>query len=215
MFLRPNPRTLVALLSFSALAACGQANGQALLSVSAASAPATPPAGLTTTGQDAGTASNWHLWVTVRRVTIRESSTAGAGNASSLAPKGNDLADENAGGGGWTTVFQGSQQLNLFDPSGIEIPLNAAPVPVPAGTITQIRLVLDPNPTLTSPSGSQTIRCPSCSSSGLKLKPVSPLALEPGDHVHASLVFDASHSLVTAPPTWILRPVVSVVLTRS
>lgn len=184
-------------LAAGVLASCGSAGNTGLFDVGAKSTSVTASSsapGATTPAADTGDATltpapGWHLWVTVRQVRVR-------------------LAKNH-----WHTVFTGSRKLDLFDTAGIEVPLGSTVLP--AGTITGLRLVLAGQPELVTAAGEQPVRCPSCAQSGIKLQPASDITLEPADHVHASLLFDSRHSLLSTPRgDFVLHPVIRVTLSR-
>jgi len=81
---------------------------------------------------------------------------------------------------------------------------------VPAGRVTQVRLVLDGNVTLVVDGVAQTLRCPSCSESGLKIVTEGDVTVAPGGHLHLDLEFDLDASLTLDGGALILRPTVKL-----
>jgi hypothetical protein len=127
------------------------------------------------------------------------------------APVVNDAGvaeDDDAAGGGWHTVFTGAAQLDLADADATALFLGTAEVP--AGKITQIRLVLDGAPVYTTADGAaHDVTCPSCTTSGLKIV-TRGLVLEGGDHLALDLVFDPATELSLTPTGYRMMPVVKL-----
>lgn len=198
----------------SVLAACGSAGGTGLLDVGAttASNPVPPSSSSPSAGASGSSRSEsgsgaavtpttgWHLWLTVRRVQVRLTQDP--------SPTNTDNSNDTSS---WYSVFNGSRRIDLFGTGGVEVPLGS--VTLPPARVTQIRLVLASRPELMTPSSSATVRCPSCTESGLELKPKTAIAVKPAARVHATLVFDSRRSLFSTPQGYVLRPVVSVTLT--
>lgn len=173
-----------------------------------------------TTAVDSGapkepvTTSGSRLMVTLNalKVHIGQAGTEGAnetdvsrGNA---APKGGTSEGEAAGGNsGWITVLSNPMTLNLFDVAETERLIATAQLP--AGRITQIRLVLSDNVELVNGDSQISVACPSCATSGLKLVPKTPLAVPANGSVDVTLQMDAS-LLAGTSGQYMLHPVISV-----
>jgi hypothetical protein len=105
----------------------------------------------------------------------------------------------------WVTTFEGKREIDLFDAEGAEVFL--AEAAVPAGTVTEVRLVLSDAVTLILPDKTIQAKCPSCGTSGLKIKPRAPLVVAPGDRLHLLLKIDLAQSVrLDDPPR--LDPVI-------
>jgi Domain of unknown function (DUF4382) len=111
-----------------------------------------------------------------------------------------------AEGEAWTTVFTGSRVVDLTDAAAAEAFLGS--VDVPAGRVTQVRLVLDGDPMLTVGGVPFPCVCPSCSESGIKIVPQGNLVVAAGDRLHLTLDFDAQASLRLDGTTWRMDPVI-------
>ncbi len=109
---------------------------------------------------------------------------------------------------GWTTIFEGEQEINLLDSESVARSLGSAPAPV--GKVTQVRLFLNEGALLVDEQGSRSITCPSCSETGLKLVTAAQVEVEADGVLRLSLDFDADASLVESDTGTILRPVVRV-----
>jgi hypothetical protein len=109
--------------------------------------------------------------------------------------------------GGWFTVFSGSQQLDLLNVAADRIFLGS--VAVPAGHITQIRLILS-SVTLIVDGKSITVTCPSCSESGLKIDAGDDVMVTSGGHMMLTLDVDVNASLALTNGEFVLSPVIHV-----
>lgn len=109
---------------------------------------------------------------------------------------------------GWETVFEGEQRINLLDRQAMNRTLGSAPVP--AGELSQVRLILKDDVKYMDASGEQAVKCPSCSQSGLKLNPQSDLHVEQDGVLRLTLKFDPNSSLVENSQGLILKPVIKV-----
>jgi hypothetical protein len=112
--------------------------------------------------------------------------------------------------GSWITVFSGQQRLDLLEDGLTEAFLASAWIP--AGRVTQIRLVLADDVVLVNGPTRIAIKCPSCSESGLKLVTAGRLVLPARGHVHVKLELDAEGSLVLIGGAKHLSPVVKIVV---
>jgi hypothetical protein len=81
---------------------------------------------------------------------------------------------------------------------------------VPAGRLTQIRLVLDGDAVLTTGDVHTDIACPSCTTSGLKLLVDDDVEIPAGGSVKLTLVFDLAGTALQAAAGSKLGPVVHV-----
>jgi len=90
-------------------------------------------------------------------------------------------------GGKWLTIA-GARQIDLS--AGIATEITFEPTIIPAGRITQTRLVLEGDAVLWIGSERVTLVCPSCSTSGLKLVSRDDVIVPPGGGVLLKLMFD-------------------------
>ena len=117
-----------------------------------------------------------------------------------------DQQEGSAGAGdSWVTI-PGEQVIDLHAGSN-EIALGAAAVP--AGRITQIRLVIDGAVTFWNGTERTVMACPSCSTSGLKLA-VEDVIVLAGSVVNLKLVFDLVMSSLETSDGLMLGPVMHV-----
>jgi hypothetical protein len=191
------------------LAGCGQASGgggrvelgltasgQALISALPDAGPVDPDGG--TTGP--------RLILHVVRVDIH---VAGADDADDPPDAPNPLPpnpppphDE-----GWITIFAGDAHVDLLQAGSVEAFLASAAVP--AGKITQIRLVLA-DAVWTDGTVSAPVQCPSCTQTGLKIVTMGKVIVPSGGTLHVTLDFDREHSLRADKDGYHLDPVVKV-----
>jgi hypothetical protein len=91
----------------------------------------------------------------------------------------------------WITVMDTPTAIDLFDTSGVHGLV--ANLIVPAGRITQMRLVLAPDPTYVAPDGTTSApTCPSCTETGIKVVMPGTLTVAPGSTVDLTLDFTAT-----------------------
>jgi hypothetical protein len=109
--------------------------------------------------------------------------------------------------GGWITVFSGLTVVDLLAAGSVETFLGSAAVP--AGKITQIRLVIA-QATWVDGAVSQPVTCPSCTQSGLKIVTMGKLFVPAGGTLHVTLDFDRDHSLHAEKDGFRLDPVVKI-----
>lgn len=114
---------------------------------------------------------------------------------------------------GWTEVYQGGLTFDLLTLKSQAAGLGI--VSLPAGSVDQIRLVLDPNGPqyVVLPDGTQApLKVPSGTESGIKL--IGNFEVKPCNTHTVTIDFDGEHSIFTHPTghgdEWILRPVVRV-----
>lgn len=191
-----NSLKLISLLAASAaglLAACssgGGSSGTGTLGVSLTDAPAC--------GYD-------KVNVTVNRVRVHQSASAGENDA------------------GWTDiVLSPARKINLLDLTNGAL-MELGQTPLAAGRYTQVRLVLEPtvgnslaNSIVLSndPANEISLKTPSATQSGLKLN--STFDVADGQRVDLVLDFDACKSIVqtgNGTPGYLLKPVVKVIPT--
>jgi hypothetical protein len=98
--------------------------------------------------------------------------------------------DDDGVGTGWTVVSDAARDVDLIALSGS--PDEIADGPVPAGKLTQLRLVLDPeHPATLVVDGTETaVAVPSGATSGLKLSASPPVDLAPDDEVSVTVKVD-------------------------
>ena len=130
-----------------------------------------------------------HLTVTIREVAIHQASDD---QVNDNQPQG-DQPTEEADDASWTTVFSGPTQIDLYDTGLVAKMLGSSPAP--AGKVTQVRLILDDDPTLTVDGVAYPVSCPSCTNTGLKLVPHGTLEVPEGGTLMLSLDFDQDASL--------------------
>ena len=109
--------------------------------------------------------------------------------------------------GGWITVFSGVAQVDLLLAGSVETFLAAAPVP--AGKVTQIRLVIS-EATWVDGAVTKPVACSSCTQTGLKIVTMGKLFVPAGGTLHVTLDFDRDHSLSTDKDGYRLNPVVKI-----
>ena len=196
-----------------------------LLGCSASGSSGTLEIGITETGQaltaddagadggavdpDAGTAGP-HLLLNVRRIDVH---VAGADDSDSpdatpLPPPPNPPPPDDEGG--WVTIFSGAVSLDLLQPGSVETFLASATVP--AGKITQIRLVLA-DAVWVEDGRTQPVTCPSCTQTGLKIVTMGKVVVPQGGTLHITLDFDRDHSVRAEKDGYRLDPVVKIART--
>ena len=167
-----------------------------------AAAPAPGAGGAT--DSDAGTAGP-RLLLNVVRVDVHIAGDDEPDNDPPGPPGGPPPHDDDDGG--WITVFSGAAQVDLLLAGSVETFLGAAPVP--AGKVTQIRLVIS-NATWVDGAVTQPVVCPSCTHTGLKIVTMGKLFVPAGGTLHVTLDFDRDHSLHTDKDGYRLDPVVKI-----
>jgi hypothetical protein len=143
-----------------------------------------------------------HLILAVQRVDIH---IAGDDKDDPAAPPGNPPPPDDEGG--WVTVFSGSAQVDLLQAGSVEAFLGSGPVP--AGKVTQIRLVIS-QATWVDGTTSKPVTCPSCTQTGLKIVTMGKLVVPVGGTLHVTLDFDRDHSLKDDKDGLHLDPVVKM-----
>jgi len=101
----------------------------------------------------------------------------------------------------------GPTRVDLLRAPAVETFLGSAPIP--AGKITQIRLVLV-DATWFDGASVTPVACPSCTQTGLKIVTMGKLMAPIGVTLHVTLDFDREHSLHADPNGLRLDPVVHV-----
>ena len=124
------------------------------------------------------------VYVTVERVRVHQS------------------ADAEASGGGWTDIaISPAKRINLLDLTNGRLE-ELGTTPIPAGTYTQVRLVLNGNQgnsaanalVLVGETVEIPLRTPSAAQSGLKI--IHPFTVQPNTLVDLLIDFDACRSIV-------------------
>jgi len=196
----------LALMAWPGLAGCDR-TAHVDAAVSSNARPIADPRGLIT-----------HVWVSVTRVDVHivaENDVAGTDDMAeepgddTAMPEGNTAAPEEDSGGSWFTIFDGRERLDLLDMTGT--PEFLGGLDVPAGDITQIRLVLAGDPTMTVGDATGVpLACSSCTETGIKVVTAGRVTLRPGDTLHLTLDFtrtlDPEHAR--------LQPVIRAYATR-
>jgi hypothetical protein len=174
----------LALLAGALLAACA-ADGR--VEVAMSSAPLTVAPG-------GPAARDWpHLVVSVTRVDVHVAATDAVPTPAD-GPVTRAAEDDGADDDGtWVTVFSGTHALDLYDTVATSAFLGAASVP--AGRITQVRLVLAAEAMLIMGDATITVACPSCTQTGIKIVPHGTLEVPAGGTLALDLVFDQAASL--------------------
>ncbi|WP_437573234.1 DUF4382 domain-containing protein [Sorangium sp. So ce887] len=140
-------------------------------------------------------------------VTITEVSVHIAGDEGSPGGDGDSADREDAGEKGWTTLFSGEVKVDLLDAMSTEEFLGSNEVP--AGKITQVRLVLA-GAELVDAAGTSPVSCPSCSQSGLKIVTEGAVEVSPGGTLHLTLDVDQASSLTQDESGYRLDPVIKI-----
>ncbi len=109
--------------------------------------------------------------------------------------------------GGWVTVFSGVAQVDLLEAGSVEAFLGSGPVP--AGKVTQIRLVISEAVWLDG-AIRKPVTCPSCTKTGLKIVTMGKVVVPVGGTLHVTLDFDRDHSLHDDKGEFRLDPVVKI-----
>jgi hypothetical protein len=109
--------------------------------------------------------------------------------------------------GGWVTVFSGVARVDMLEAGSVEAFLGSGPVP--AGKVTQIRLVLS-DATWIDGAVSTPVKCPSCTQSGLKIVTMGKVVVPVGGTLRLTLDFDRDHSLQDDKDGFRLNPVVKI-----
>jgi hypothetical protein len=146
------------------------------------------------------------LILTVARVDVH---VAGDDDSDDNRPPG--PLPPNDDDGGWVTIFSGLARVDLLLAGSVETFLAAAPVP--AGKITQIRLVLS-DATWIDGAASTPVTCPSCTQTGLKIVTMGKVMVPRGGTIHITLDFDRERSLRADKDGYRLDPVVKIVRTH-
>jgi Domain of unknown function (DUF4382) len=148
------------------------------------------------------------LILTVQRVDVH---VAGDDDDKDPPPGPTPGTPPNDDDGGWVTVFTGVAQVDLLLAGSVEAFLGSGPVP--AGKITQIRLVIA-EATWFDGAVSKPVSCPSCTKTGLKIVTMGKLVVPAGGTLHVTLDFDRDHSLHTEKDGLRLDPVVKIARTK-
>jgi hypothetical protein len=119
------------------------------------------------------------------------------------SPGGSNPHDD----GGWISVFAGAAHVNLLQAGSVETFLGSAAVP--AGKVTQIRLVLA-GATFVDGTTTTPVACPSCTQTGLKIVTMGKLFVPSGGTLHVTLDFDREHSLSATADGFRLDPVIKI-----
>lgn len=186
------------LLAF-AVTGCGGGDGTVEVGVTAQPLQvAAPPAG------DTGAAAQMRLALTIGEVSVHVAGDAEGDDASRGEDEGSTGGADEAG---WITVFSGEAEVDLLDAMSIEEFLGSNEVP--AGKVTQVRLVLT-GAELVDGSIRIPVSCPSCSESGLKIVTAGGLEVSSGDTLHLTLDVDQASSLTQDESGYRLDPVIKV-----
>jgi hypothetical protein len=199
-------------LALGLLAGCQTSGGTIEVGVTASGQPLSAVVAASDAGvsSDAGVPAGPELILDISRVDVHV-----AGNdAPDDDPKGTLTGGGTVGGpdphdgGGWVTVFTGAAHVDLLRAGSVETFLGSAAVP--AGKVTQIRLVLA-GATFIDGATTALVTCPSCTQTGLKIVTMGKLFVPSGGTLHVTLDFDREHSLSTGTDGIRLDPVVKIV----
>jgi hypothetical protein len=109
---------------------------------------------------------------------------------------------------GWKMAFSGSTDVDLLDATATEALLST--IVVPAGKITQVRLVLS-DAKLIEGDTTLPVTCSSCAETGLKIILGGKVDVVDGDRLHLQLDFDQATSLTHDGAGYRLAPVIKLV----
>ena len=182
------------------LAGCGNGGGGGDASlevgITAQALQVTPPS-----SAGSGATTQRHLVITVDQVKLHVAAT-GADDDSAHD------TDTDTGRSGWKMAFSGSTEVDLFDATSTEALLSS--IVVPAGKITQVRLVLA-GAKLVEGATTTAVTCPSCLETGLKIILGGKVDVVEGDRLHLQLDFDQATSLTHDETGYRLAPVIKLV----
>jgi len=153
-------------------------------------------------GSGSGSASQKHLEITVSDVLVHVAAHGGDHEAREDSASGAETGES-----GWFTVFSGKTRVDLLDAITTEALLDS--VTVPAGKITQVRIVLT-DAELIEGTKRTAVSCPSCSETGLKIVTEGKVEAAAGDTLHLALDFDQARSLTLKEGVYRLGPVIKV-----
>ena len=187
--------SVLSALGFAALVACGGSDDSSTVAPPMSNAQGTLRVALT----DAPACGFDHVYVTVERVRVHQTSSANDNDA------------------GWSEiVLNPAQRIDLLDlTNGVLAELGQTPLP--AGQYTQVRLVLSPNGggiaanAVVPTGGTETaLDTPSATQSGLKL--IHGFTVQPNTLTDLVLDFDACRSIVRkGNGGFNLKPVIAVI----
>ena len=184
------------------LAGCGNGGGGGDASlevgITAQALQVTPPS-----SAGSGATTQRHLVITVDQVKLHVAAT-GADDDSAHDTD----TDTDTGRSGWKMAFSGSTEVDLFDATSTEALLSS--IVVPAGKITQVRLVLA-GAKLVEGATTTAVTCPSCLETGLKIILGGKVDVVEGDRLHLQLDFDQATSLTHDETGYRLAPVIKLV----
>jgi hypothetical protein len=175
-------RTLLPFLTFAlvAMAGCnGGDTGQLSLGITTT---VTAPVGA------ADVAPPDQLLMPVQQVSVHVvAAPTAAQPGSDDHPGSDDTADDD---GAWDDVLTTPTTIDLLAPAATSAFLASAEVP--AGRITQIRLIVGGDVSYVHDGAAATVACPSCAESGLKIVPRGTLELAAGAHLAVTLDLSAT-----------------------
>lgn len=201
-------RLLVLAGVFLSLAGCGGGSGEVKVGMTADPLTISDAPSTSTTQPVTTTNTSAQLEVTVSRVDVHVAADGEKGSAEDSQSAASGSTGPHSG---WTTVMSDPIRLNLYDLTATEKLLGDASVP--AGRVTQIRLVLANDITLVSGSTSTPVTCPSCTETGLKIVTEGSVQLAAGETLHVTLDFDSAHSLTVDSTGYRLDPVIRIART--
>ena len=178
------------------VAGCGGAGGDASIEVGI-----TAQALQTTSSGGSGATDQRHLVITVTEVDVHVAAIGGDDDDDNAPP------GKTAGGSGWIKAFSGETKVDLLDAIATEALLGS--ITVPAGKITQVRLVLT-DAELAYGLETTAVTCPSCSESGLKIVTEGKVNVAVGGTLHLALEFDQAKSLTQDEAGYRLNPVIKI-----
>lgn len=187
-------RPLLVVLPLLFVGACSRADVSVTArSTDALALSAEDAAGEPVTGADGGSSGGAQLLLHVVRTEVHVAGGAESlGDGDDVPPDAGepDGADDVDADTGWTVVSDAPRDVDLIALAGG--PDEIADGPVPAGRLTQLRLVLDAaRPATLVVDGDETaVEVPSGAESGLKLRASPPIRLAPDDEVELAVRFD-------------------------
>ncbi|XYI02164.1 DUF4382 domain-containing protein [Sorangium sp. So ce1128] len=191
----------VVLFSFFAFAVTGCGGGDGTVEVGMTAQPLQVAAPLP---GDTGAEAQARLALTISEVSVH---IAGDAEANERGGDGESTGDESADEAGWITVFSGEATVDLLDATSTEELLGSNEVP--AGKVTQVRLVLAGAELVDGPI-TTPVSCPSCSESGLKIVTAGAVEVSPGGTLHLTLDVDQASSLIRDEGGYRLDPVIKI-----
>lgn len=157
--------------------------------------------------EGSGEAAQKHLVITVDQVKLHVAVTGADDDADEDSVPEMDTSTDMTTSG-WKVAFSGEAKIDLFDATTTEALLGT--IVVPAGKITQVRLVLS-DAELIEGTTRTPVTCSSCAETGLKIILGGKVNVVDGDRLHLQLDFDQATSLTHDGAGYRLAPVIKLV----